>query len=148
MNILFLCVGNSGRSQIAEGLAKDMMPKNYDIRSAGSMPAKAVHKDAIAVMNEIGLDISSNETKSIDSIDEKYINELDYVITLCAEEVCPVLPKSTNVLHWPNEDPDNDNYNNQQSKNAFLKTRQNIFNLLKKFIILENISINNELKGS
>ncbi len=143
MNILFLCVGNSARSQIAEALAKDMMPKSFDIRSAGSDPANNVHENAIYVMNEIGIDISSNETKSIDSIDEKFINELDYVITLCAEEVCPVLPKSTNVLHWPNEDPDNDNYNNQQSKNAFLKTRQNIFNLLKKFIILENISIKN-----
>ena len=140
MNILFLCVGNSGRSQIAEGLAKNMMPKNFDIRSAGSIPAKVVHKDAIAVMNDIGIDISSNETKSIDSIDGKFMNELDYVITLCAEEVCPVLPKSTNIFHWPNEDPDNDALNNVQSKNAFVKTRENIFNLLKKFLILENIN--------
>ena len=75
MKILFLCVGNSGRSQIAEGLAKDMLPKSYDIKSAGSMPAKGVHKDAIAVMNEIGIDISSNETKSIDSIDEKFMKK-------------------------------------------------------------------------
>ena len=135
MNILFLCVGNSGRSQIAEGLAKDMLPKSYDIKSAGSMPAKGVHKDAIAVMNEIGIDISSNETKSIDSIDEKFMNELDYVITLCAEEVCPVVPKTTNTLHWPNEDPDNDNFNEIQSKNAFIKTREDIYNLLKTFII-------------
>ena len=140
MNMLFLCVGNSGRSQIAEGLAKNMMPKNFDIRSAGSIPAKVVHKDAIAVMNDIGIDISSNETKSIDSIDGKFMNELDYVITLCAEEVCPVLPKSTNIFHWPNEDPDNDALNNVQSKNAFVKTRENIFNLLKKFLILENIN--------
>ena len=133
MNILFLCVGNSARSQMAEGLAKDMLPKNYDIRSAGSMPAKVVHKDAIAVMNEIGIDISSNKTKSIYSIDEKFINELDYVITLCAEEVCPVVPKSTNALHWPNVDPDNDKYNDVQSRIAFIKTRDDIFNLLKKF---------------
>ena len=74
MNILFLCVGNSGRSQIAEGLAKDMLPKNYDIKSAGSIPAKVVHKDAVAVMNEIGIDISPNQTKSIDDIDENFIN--------------------------------------------------------------------------
>ena len=138
MNILFLCVGNSGRSQIAEGLAKDMLPKSYDIKSAGSMPAKGVHKDAIAVMNEIGIDISSNETKPIDSIDEKFMNELDYVITLCAEEVCPVVPKTTNNLHWPNEDPDNDQFNSIQSRNAFLKTRENIFKLLKKFFILNS----------
>ena len=89
-------------------------------------------------MNEIGIDISSNETKSVDSIDKKFMNELDYVITLCAEEVCPVVPKITNTLHWPNEDPDNDKFNRIQSRNAFPKTRENIFKLLKKFFILNS----------
>ena len=138
MNILFLCVGNSGRSQIAEGLAKDMLPKSYDIRSAGSKPAKYVHNDAIFVMNEIGIDISSNKTKSIESLDKDFVSKLDHVITLCAEEVCPIVPESTNTLHWPNEDPDNDTYNKAQSENAFRKTRENIFNLLKKFFIMNS----------
>tara|TARA_B100001057_G_C22093522_1_gene660484 strand:+ start:111 stop:527 length:417 start_codon:yes stop_codon:yes gene_type:complete len=138
MNILFLCVGNSGRSQIAEGLAKDMLPKSYDIRSAGSKPAKNVHSDAIFVMDEIGINISSHKTKSIESLDMEFINKLDQVITLCAEEVCPVVPKSTNTLHWPNEDPDNDSYTKIQSENAFRKTRENIFNLLKKFFIMNS----------
>ena len=138
MNILFLCVGNSGRSQIAEGLAKDMLPKSYDIRSAGSKPAKNIHSDAIFVMDEIGINISSHKTKSIESLDMEFINKLDQVITLCAEEVCPVVPKSTNTLHWPNEDPDNDSYTKIQSENAFRKTRENIFNLLKKFFIMNS----------
>ena len=138
MNILFLCVGNSARSQIAEGLAKDMLPKSYDIRSAGSKPAKNVHSDAIFVMDEIGINISSHKTKSIESLDMEFINKLDQVITLCAEEVCPVVPKSTNTLHWPNEDPDNDSYTKIQSENAFRKTRENIFNLLKKFFIMNS----------
>ena len=138
MNILFLCVGNSGRSQIAEGLAKDMLPKSYDIRSAGSNPAKNVHSDAILAMNEIGIDISSHKTKSIESLDIEFLNKLDHVITLCAEEVCPIVPKSTNTLHWPNEDPDNDSYTKTQSENAFRKTRENIFNLLKKFFIMNS----------
>ena len=138
MNILFLCVGNSGRSQIAEGLAKDMLPKSYDIRSAGSKPAKNVHIDAILAMNEIGIDISNQKTKSIESLDMEFINKLDYVITLCAEEVCPIVPKSTNTLHWPNEDPDNDSYTKTQSENVFRKTRENIFNLLKKFFIMNS----------
>ena len=138
MNILFLCVGNSGRSQIAEGLAKDMLPKSYDIRSAGSNPAKNVHSDAILVMNEIGIDISSHKTKSIERLDLEFVNTLDHVITLCAEEVCPIVPKSTNTLHWPNEDPDNDSYTKTQSENAFRKTRENIFNLLKKFFIMNS----------
>ena len=138
MNILFLCVGNSGRSQIAEGLAKDMLPKSYDIRSAGSNPAKNIHSDAILAMNEIGIDISSHKTKSIESLDIEFLNKLDHVITLCAEEVCPIVPKSTNTLHWPNEDPDNDSYTKIQSENAFRKTRENIFNLLKKFFIMNS----------
>ena len=138
MNILFLCVGNSGRSQIAEGLAKDMLPKSYDIRSAGSNPAKNIHSDAILAMNEIGIDISSHKTKSIESLDIEFLNKLDHVITLCAEVVCPIVPKSTNTLHWPNEDPDNDSYTKTQSENAFRKTRENIFNLLKKFFIMNS----------
>lgn len=137
MNILFLCVGNSARSQIAEGLAKDMLPNSFNIKSAGSLPAENVHKHAILVMNDIGIDISKNTTKSIKSINKKFINSLDYVITLCTEEVCPVVPKATRVFHWPNEDPDNDNFNDIQSKNAFTKTREDIFSLLKKFLINE-----------
>ena len=58
MNILFLCVGNSARSQIAEGLAKDMLPSTFNIRSAGSNPEENVHKDAISVMADIGIDIT------------------------------------------------------------------------------------------
>ena len=139
MNILFLCIGNSARSQIAEALAKDMLPNLFDIRSAGSMPAENVHKHAILVMDDVGINITTNRTKSIDSIDKDFINNLDYAITLCAEEVCPVVPKATKVFHWPNEDPDNDNYNDIQSKNAFTKTRENIFALLKKFLITENL---------
>ena len=138
MNILFLCVGNSGRSQIAEALAKDMLPKSFDIKSAGSIPAEKVHKDAILVMENVGIDISTNQTQSIDSIEADFINNLDYVITLCKEEVCPVVPQATKIFHWPNEDPDNDNFSDIQSKNAFIKTRENIFNLLKKFLNLIN----------
>ena len=135
MNILFLCVGNSARSQIAEALAKDMMPKSFDIRSAGSEPGKKVHKDAIETMQDFGIDISHNKTKSIESLDKEFISSLDFVVTLCAEEVCPIVPDEAKILHWPNEDPDNKNYNYLQSKNAFDKTRDNIFTLLKKFML-------------
>ena len=139
MNILFLCVGNSARSQIAEGLAREMLPNLFDIRSAGSSPAEKIHKDAVSVMADIGIDISNGKPKSIDSLDKKFMNDLNYVITLCAEEICPVIPDATKAFHWPNEDPDNDGFNDLQSKNAFIKTRENIFNLLKKFIITEGI---------
>ena len=55
--------------------------------------------DAIFVMNEIGINISNNKTKSIESLDKDFVSKLDYVITLCAEEVCPIVPESTNTLH-------------------------------------------------
>ena len=136
MNILFLCVGNSARSQIAEGLAREMFPNSFDIRSAGSSPAEKIHKDAISVMADIGIDISNGKPKSIDSIDKEFMSDLNYVITLCAEEVCPVIQDATKAFHWPNEDPDNDNFNEIQSRNAFIKTREDIYNLLKNFILL------------
>ncbi|GIR73323.1 MAG: hypothetical protein CM15mP76_00500 [Prochlorococcus sp.] len=59
--------------------------------------SKNVHNDAIFVMNEIGIDISSNKTKSIESLDKDFVSKLDHVITLCAEEVCPIVPESTNT---------------------------------------------------
>ena len=137
MNILFLCVGNSARSQIAEGLAKDMLPKHFNIKSAGSRPSSIVHKDAIMVMKEIGIDISKNKTKSIESIDKDFMTSLDYIILLCADEICPVVTNSSKLLRWPNEDPDNNSFSDIQSKNAFIKTRDDIFKLLKLFIIKE-----------
>ena len=135
MNILFLCVGNSARSQIAEGLAKSMMNANHSIQSAGSQPSGSVHPCAIKTMNEIGIDISNHESKSINDIDQEFIESVDYVITLCAEEVCPTLHNRAKKIHWANEDPDNDNYSNEQLQKEFRRTRENIFKLLKKFFI-------------
>ncbi len=137
MNILFLCVGNSARSQIAEALAKDMFPKSFTIISAGSIPSKKVHPNAILCMKEIGIDITNKKTKSIKTLEKNFLDNLNYAITLCSEEVCPIVPSATKVFHWPNEDPDNDTYNEIQLKKAFRKTRENIFNLLKKFLINE-----------
>ena len=86
MNILFLCVGNSARSQIAEGLAKSMMGPEYNIQSAGSQPSGSVHKNAISTMKEIGIDISNHESKSLEDLDKEFMNDVDFIITLCAEE--------------------------------------------------------------
>ena len=102
MNILFLCVGNSARSQIAEGLAKDMFGTKHNILSAGSDPTGEVHPYAIKCLNDIGIDISNNKSKSINDLDKTFLVELDYVITLCAEEICPVLPSKATSLHWIN----------------------------------------------
>ena len=139
MNILFLCVANSARSQMAEGLAKSMLGQGHNIQSAGSIPSGEVHPNAVIAMDEIGIDIRDQFSKSTDDLDKDFIDNLDYAITLCAEEVCPVVPKATKIFHWPLLDPDNENFDNSQSNHAFLKTREDIYNLIKKLIIEENI---------
>jgi arsenate reductase len=136
MNILFMCVGNSARSQIAEGLAKAMLGKEHQIESAGSIPSGKVHLGAISCMQSIGIDISNQYSKSIDELESDFMDNLDYVITLCAEEVCPALPASAAALHWMHPDPVNVNFDKAQEAEAFEHTRESIFKLLKKFLIL------------
>ena len=136
MNILFMCVGNSARSQIAEGLAKAMLGSEHQIESAGSIPSGKVHSGAIKCMNSIGIDISDQTSKSTDDLDTEFIENLDYVITLCAEEVCPALPSQATALHWQHPDPVNPAFDKNQEAEAFENTRESIFKLLKKFIIL------------
>ena len=135
MNILFLCVANSARSQMAEGLAKSMLGSEHNIQSAGSIPSGEVHPNAVIAMDEIGIDIRDQFSKSTDELDQDFIHNLDFAITLCAEEVCPVLPTKAKSLHWMNEDPANATLNNKQLISSFAITRDNIFKLLKKFII-------------
>lgn len=99
--ILFLCVANSVRSQMAEGLAKAYFGDKALIQSAGSMPLR-VNPLAIRVLKEIGIDISKSRSKSVDEIDPSTV---ETVITLCAEEVCPVFLGKAERLHWPFPDP-------------------------------------------
>ena len=136
MNILFLCVANSARSQMAEGLAKSMFGKEHNIQSAGSIPSGEVHPSAIIAMDDIGIDIRDQYSKSTDDLDKDFIDNLDYAITLCAEEVCPVLPSKALSLHWMNEDPANDSYSQKQLKTSFSNTRDNLYKLIKKFMIM------------
>ena len=136
MNILFLCVGNSARSQIAEGLAREILGKNHVIESAGSIPTGKINPNAVWAMNEIGIDISSQYSKSIEDLEKSFMDNLDFVITLCAEEVCPILNNNAKKIHWMNEDPANENFSEAQSQAAFIKVRNNLYNLIKKFFIL------------
>lgn len=135
MNILFLCVANSARSQMAEGLAKEILGDGHDIQSAGSIPSGEIHPNAIIAMHEIGIDITNQYSKSTDDLDKDFIDNLDFAITLCAEEVCPMLPSKAENLHWMNEDPANISYNSVQLRMSFTKTRENLYKSLKKFNI-------------
>ena len=101
MNLLFLCVANSARSQLAEGLARHIIPDDWTTQSAGSIPT-LVRPQAISVMAEAGIDITEQWSKAVEDIDAQYI---DCVITLCAEESCPVTLHHAERLHWPIPDP-------------------------------------------
>jgi arsenate reductase len=100
-SILFLCVANSARSQMAEGLARQLFGDRVRVQSAGSQPS-TVSPWAIEVMRERGVDLSTHHSKSVQSIDPATV---DTVITLCAEEVCPAFLGKAKRLHWPIPDP-------------------------------------------
>lgn len=99
--LLFLCVANSARSQIAEGLARRHFAGRVRVQSAGSQPA-TVNPYAVEVMAEIGIDLAGQHSKSVQTIDPAGV---DVVVTLCAEEVCPVFLGAATRLHWPIADP-------------------------------------------
>ena len=99
--ILFLCVKNSARSQMAEGLARSLAPPGYRFLSAGSNPG-AVNPLAIQALAEQQIDISTQRAKGLASVP---LDAVDTIVTLCAEEVCPVVPAQVRRLHWPLPDP-------------------------------------------
>ena len=101
-SVLFLCVANSARSQMAEGLARHHFGDAVRVQSAGSAPSR-VNPLALEAMAELGIDLGAHRSKSVDTIDP---DSVDLVITLCAEEVCPVFLSSAPRLHWPLADPD------------------------------------------
>ncbi|MFT5353389.1 MAG: arsenate reductase [Polyangiales bacterium] len=101
-SVLFLCVANSARSQMAEGLARDLFGDAVRVQSAGSSPSR-VNPYAIQAMAGLNIDISSQTSKAVETIEP---GSVDLVITLCAEEVCPVFLSRAPRMHWPLQDPD------------------------------------------
>lgn len=99
-HVLFLCVANSARSQLAEGIARTLAPDGVKISSAGSVPT-SVRPLAVEALQEIGIDASSQRSKGMDEVERP----VDAVITLCAEEVCPVWLEGAWRLHWGLPDP-------------------------------------------
>jgi arsenate reductase (thioredoxin) len=101
--VLFLCTGNSARSQMAEGFLKKMGQGRFEVSSAGIAPV-GINPNAIQVMQEIGIDISD---QSSDAINRELLNQIDLLITLCgdARESCPVVPAKVEKRHWALEDP-------------------------------------------
>ncbi len=124
MNLLFLCTGNSCRSQMAEGWAKQFAPSGWKIESAG-IEAHGKNPRAIAVMQEAGVDISGQESTILT---DAMLDDADYLITVCgnADERCPLLPPGTRKEHWPLDDPAKATGNEEQIMEAFRTTRDEV----------------------
>jgi len=130
--ILFLCTGNSARSQMAEGLMRHFRGDEFEIFSAGVEP-KGVHPQAIVAMREIGIDSSQQQAKHVDDLP---IKEFDYIITLCdhAAQNCPVFPGKGVQLHHSFSDPAVARGSDQDVLKTFRKVREE----LKQFILRFN----------
>ena len=124
MNILFLCTGNSCRSQMAEGWAKKFKPDRFQIQSAG-IEAHGKNPHAIAVMKEMGIDISQQESTKLN---ENILASTDYLVTVCshAEKYCPDLPAKIKKEHWPLFDPAKAAGSDDEIINAFRASRDDI----------------------
>ncbi|HYA12322.1 MAG TPA: arsenate reductase (thioredoxin) [Thermodesulfovibrionales bacterium] len=129
---MFLCTANSCRSQMAEGFAKEFGKGLIEVHSAGLFAA-GVHKRAIAVMNEIGIDISKQKSKHID---EELLKKMDIVITLCgnAEATCPWTPPQIKRIHWPIKDPVGTIGTEEEIMSEFRRARDEIKEKVRKLI--------------
>ena len=120
--LLFLCVANSARSQMAEGLARRRFGDEVLVQSAGSR-ASTVNPLAVRVMQEIGIDIRGHTSKNVDAIDPQAV---DTVVTLCAEEVCPMFLASARHVHWPLLDPAGGTASEHEGLQKFRQARDEI----------------------
>jgi len=122
--VLILCTGNSARSQMAEGLLRHEGGGGLEVESAGTSPS-SVRPEAIAVMRELGIDISRHRSKHVSEFDGEYF---DFVITVCdnAKESCPVFPGATQRLHRNFEDPAAASGSQEERLAAFRRVRDEL----------------------
>jgi arsenate reductase len=132
IRVMFLCTGNSCRSQMAEGFARVLGKGLIDAHSAGLRPA-GMNKRAVAVMQESGIDISDQESKEID---QDFLRSMDMVVTLCgnAAEACPWTPPEIRRLHWPIKDPVGAVGTEEEIMTEFRKARDEIKAKVEDFI--------------
>ena len=130
--IIFICTGNACRSQIAEGLLRNLASDKFSVFSAGSHPSQ-VHPMSVAVMEEVGIDISHHTS---DPISDYVDHGIDVVITVCdnAKQACPVFPGNVEHIHWSIEDPFNGWDFDPLDLNIFRKVREDINSRIKDFL--------------
>ena len=129
--ILVLCTGNSARSQMGEGLFRHEGGDAYEVFSAGTKPGR-VRAEAVAVMHEIGLDITGHRSKAIDEFSGQ---SFDYLITVCdnARDTCPAFPGAMHRVHWSFEDPAAVEGTEAERLTAFRRVRDQIHERVKAF---------------
>lgn len=132
--VLVLCTGNSARSQMAEGLLRHDAGDQFDVQSAGTSPSK-VRSEAIAVMKELGIDISGHRSKHVKEFEGQ---QFDYVITVCdnAKESCPLFTGAVKRLHQGFEDPPVASWGSDEERIAvFRRVRDELRAYLREFAI-------------
>lgn len=134
--VLILCTGNSARSQMAEGLLRQLGGELFEVASAGVEPTH-VRPEAIAAMRELDIDISGHRSKSVDEFSGQ---EFDYVITVCdhANERCPVFPGKTQRIHWSFDDPASAKGDDGERLAVFRRVRDEIAARLREFVARQN----------
>ena len=130
--VLFLCTHNSARSQMAEGFLRRLAGDRFEVASAGT-EATRVHPLALRAMREVGIDLRTHTSKTVDTLLDR---SWDYVITVCdsANERCPLFPGSTARLHWSFEDPSQVAGSEEQRLNTFRRVRDEIQTRLKDWL--------------
>ncbi len=121
-HVLFLCVANSARSQMAEGIARALAPSSVKVSSAGSQPS-TLNPFAVRALAELGIDISGHRSKGVGEIPP---DDVDAVVTLCAEEVCPVWLGKARRFHWGLPDPAHAGATDAERLQAFRDVRDEL----------------------
>ncbi|HJZ69026.1 MAG TPA: arsenate reductase ArsC, partial [Blastocatellia bacterium] len=129
--VLFLCTGNSCRSQMAEAFLREVAGCEFQVHSAGTNPTR-VNPMAVRAMAEVGIDISTHRSKPVD---EMISLQFDFVITVCdlASEACPIFPGVARMLHWSFEDPAEAAGTQEQRLGVFLRVRDEIAARVRSF---------------
>jgi len=129
--VLFLCTGNSARSQMAEGLLRHLADESFEAFSAGTNPV-GLHSGAVAAMKDIGIDITAQHSKHVSQFVGK---TFDYFITVCdrAKKVCPTFSGSGSLLHWSFDDPAAVQGTEAERQQAFSRVRDEIAKHIQEF---------------
>lgn len=134
MKILYLCTGNSARSQMAEAFSRSLVPPSAPIEvfSAGTEPA-GIHPETVAVMEEVGVDMSAQRSKSTGEVP---FHEMDLVVTLCdsARSSCPAVPEGCRTIHWSLRDPASSQGSPEEVRRSFREVREDVLACVKRLM--------------